>query len=227
MLKTVFLDFDNTIHDSNHRYRYCLNNIEKRINRKLKIQANEIDELRYSVSKKYKRKIPKTKFILNLLIRKYKIDINFKYFWRIWKFFEKEYWGNNPKMFSDVLGFLKFSHKKFKTCLLTGNTIPKRKKHLVSLKILKYFDYVIAARSFNKRKGSLDVYRIALKKTKSRPRETIMIGDSPRRDIIARKIGINTILIKRNIEKDLIYKPDFIVNSLTEAKKIIRCEYAN
>jgi putative hydrolase of the HAD superfamily len=96
------------------------------------------------------------------------------------------------------------------------------------LGIEKYFDSVVYARELGKEneKPNPEAYRVALQALRSKPDETICIGDNPHTDFYgAKKLGVRTVRLIGGEFKDVKlsgeYEADLSVRNLEEFYIII------
>lgn len=88
--------------------------------------------------------------------------------------------------------------------------------------ISNFFSGVILSEEVGANKPHPDIFNYALKKTESRPNETIMIGDNYDADIIgAQTVGIDQIYYNPNHNEITSSKPTYTVSSLTEIPDIL------
>jgi len=93
---------------------------------------------------------------------------------------------------------------------------------LAGMKLMHFFDFVIAFEETKKRKPNQLPFKLAVKKLKLKPNEIMMVGDDPRRDIAgAKKIGMVTVLAKYGQIFKARVKPDFEINDISELLKIL------
>jgi len=100
----------------------------------------------------------------------------------------------------------KLKKQKIKTALLSNST-PFSVQHLkTKTKLLKHIDYPLFSFDYKNVKPSSKGFKILMKKAKSTPKHTIMIGDCLIDDIkSAKKVGLNTIRFKnyKQLKKQL------------------------
>ena len=93
---------------------------------------------------------------------------------------------------------------------------------LAGMKLMHFFDFVIAFEETKRRKPNQLPFKLAVKKLKLKPNEIMMVGDDPRRDIAgAKKIGMVTVLAKYGQVFKARVKPDFEINDISELLKIL------
>ena len=129
------------------------------------------------------------------------------------------------QIIEDAKGKVDISVKE-ETNPLSNHSTQRNKVSL--LKIEKYFDTIKYARKIGKEneKPNPEVYRITLEALRSKPEETICIGDNPYTDFWgAKKLGIRTVRLLsgefRDIRLSEEYEADLAVRNLEEFSTII------
>ena len=94
---------------------------------------------------------------------------------------------------------------------------------LAELRLIDFFDFVIAREEKGKMKPHPIPFRKALAKLKVKPGEIIFVGDNPKRDIAgAKAMGMRTALAEYGqVVKDKSVKPDFELKGIRDLKKIL------
>lgn len=226
MIKTVFIDFDNTLHDSDSKYIAKLDGL-------LGLSGEELWRIYFHevhhgvVHAKFKNRHDDVEFHCKLIFRYLKRpydrdladEIRARYMEAM-----RECW-ESPTYFPDSLPFL--NHVKemgIKTCLTTGEFAPEKAKGLEVFASRKYFDYVFGEAEVGFLKTEPDYYGNALRLSNSLPAETLCIGDSMVSDIVpAKSVGITTLWLNRKKESTLgtRQRPDYEAENLTEAMRYL------
>ncbi len=111
-----------------------------------------------------------------------------------------KYWNSQIKythLYHDTEKMLKALKKKGLKLGVVSNSFPITNKIISRLKIGKYFDAVILSFQIGVVKPDEKIYRIALKKLKAKPEETLFIGDDFKNDVkAAKKIGMKTFYVR-------------------------------
>jgi len=110
------------------------------------------------------------------------------------------------KLFPHTLSMLKQLKKQGYKIGLISNTSTFSIEPLKKTKLLDYIDYPLFSFDVGIIKPNPKIFKILLKKSKCKPEEAIMIGDTFEDDILpAKNIGMNTILFKnyKNLQKKL------------------------
>lgn len=119
---------------------------------------------------------------------------------------------------TDVLDYL--VQKKYDLHLITNGFEKIQHSKLKFSGIDKYFIEVITSEGSNSLKPHKDIFDFAIQKAKADARHSIMIGDDPEVDIKgAMNAGIDQIFVNHT-EKEIDFKPTFIVTSLSQLKEI-------
>ena len=131
------------------------------------------------------------------------------------KIFEK--YESQVKIFPEVTLLLEELRKNFILIVITAMPreflIPKMKK------LEKYFKFSFSALSDFKELKNSEIYSKISKALKVHPEQILHIGDHWEFDYLAaRKAGMNAIYLNRSNTK----KGNFVVNNLTEIKRVIR-----
>ena len=97
---------------------------------------------------------------------------------------------------------MKFLKKKYKLGIVTNGDIKIQKNKIKSLKINKYFDKVIYARSCKREKPFKYSFEKIIKYFKCKKKNVLFIGDNYNTDIIgAGKFGLKTVHLSNNSYK--------------------------
>lgn len=114
--------------------------------------------------------------------------IDSKLFDRLWE----DIFSPNKNM-EKLVGLLK---KRYRLALLS-NMIPVQRDHLCKrFKIIKTFDVVIFSFEVGLRKPEKGIYKLALRRLRTRPEETLYFDDNLEFVRAARKLGINAFQFK-------------------------------
>jgi len=119
---------------------------------------------------------------------------------------------------------LKKIHNKNK--IISYSNSPK-KASIKTLKVLKidlYIDKIYSSEDFKESKPSLNNLRKMMEETGFQPKNTILIGNSVKKDIMpAHELGIKTILFDPyNKHQDKPKEADFVIRNLIEIADIVK-----
>ena len=133
-----------------------------------------------------------------------------------------EKYESQVKIFPEVIPLLEELKKNFVLIVITAMPreflIPKMKK------LEKYFKFSFSALSDFKELKNSEIYSKISKALNVHPEQILHIGDHWEFDYLAaQKAGMNAIYLDRSNTK----KGNFVVNNLTEIKRVIRDKYNN
>jgi len=133
-----------------------------------------------------------------------------------------EKYESQVKIFPEVISLLEELKKNFILIVITSMPreflIPKMKK------LEKYFKFSFSALSDFKELKNSEIYSKISKTLNVRPAQILHIGDHWEFDYLAaQKAGMNAIYLDRSNTK----KGNFVVNNLTEIKRVIGDKYNN
>lgn len=118
--------------------------------------------------------------------------------------------------------------QEIKLGLVTNGNVEAQRNKVRLLGIEKYFSTIIYARELGKEneKPNPEVYRITLEASRSKPEETICVGDNPYTDFLgAKKLGIRTVRLLsgefKSVRLSEEYEADLAVRNLEEFSTII------
>ena len=118
--------------------------------------------------------------------------------------------------------------RKLKMVIVTDASKENAYNRLKKAGLKKYFDFVISIENTGEKKPSLKPLIFALKKLDIQPNETLLIGDSNKRDIIpGKKIGMRTVYAAygdRNFQESKKNYADYTINKFDEIYHILEKE---
>ena len=124
------------------------------------------------------------------------------------------------KIFSDVIPVLKELKKDF--TLISITAMPREFLEPKIKKFKKYFQYTFSALSDFKELKNSEIYLKICQILKVNPEQVLHTGDHWEFDYLAaQKAGMNAIYLDRSNKK----KGEFVINNLTEIKRVIRNKY--
>jgi putative hydrolase of the HAD superfamily len=140
-----------------------------------------------------------------------------------------QYWmlaEQKVRLFPHAKEVLEELHGKFKLALLTdsdGNRHMKLER-IEKLGIIKYFDHIFTSDDIGVNKPDLKDFKEVLKQLGSKPKETIMVGDVPERDLLgAKKVGITTVWTAQGLDRDTHFDyVDYKIKDIRDVLKIIK-----
>ena len=135
------------------------------------------------------------------------------------------YWECFPQTEkTDVRKLLEELYGKFKLGVISNSMSQVPKIFLEQNSLIKYFDAIAISGAIGFRKPNPKIFNYALEKLNVKPSETIHVGDSFEEDIIgAKNVGMKALWIceEKPIDRKPVTQPDFIVNSIADAFKLI------
>ncbi|MBI2053775.1 MAG: HAD family hydrolase [Candidatus Staskawiczbacteria bacterium] len=228
MIKTIIFDLDGTLYKEKEFAESGFRAVSEYIFKKHKIGKSKVFNI---LKKDFEAGLRNKNF--NVLLKK--IDLARKENVLNLAEIYRNHYPSKISLYPDARKILKKTRNDFKLALLTNGRIISQKNKISALGIKNYFKAILISTDFgdNDWKKSASSFNILLKKTKSRPKEMIYVGDNPKRDFMgAKKIGILTVRIKRkgddcyNVPENKKNKADFIAANLLGLDKIIK-KYQN
>lgn len=140
-----------------------------------------------------------------------------------------DYYEKNIELFDDTIEFLKSCHKKYYMALVANGNDLRVSRFIDKFNLNQYFDDIVISGETPFKKPDSFMFEYVLKKRNVNVSDAVMIGDRYDTDIIgAKKIGIKTILIRRNQKEknkkytNPYYMPDFSTYSLNEVDELLK-----
>ena len=113
-------------------------------------------------------------------------------------------------------------------CVITNTKTDTNRRLAKKLGIFKYFDYFLMSHEFGSIKSELKIFHHLLeqvnKKNKILPSECLMVGNDLEEDTVAKKIGMKTVILTKEVynkHPEKMIKPDYYIKELIELKEII------
>jgi FMN phosphatase YigB (HAD superfamily) len=222
MQGVLFLDYDDTLHDTLSKFIGNLDGL-------LGLSGEElwhlyIDEIHrgiiHSLHPERHDDIP---FQLAILFEKLGQPYNPQITERFingYRAAERATWAT-PTFFPDTIPFLdEVKGRGYRLVLVTGKWAEEKAKALHKAGGRKYFDHVFGEAYLGYLKTNPHYYQEALKRSNSLAPQTVMIGDSPTNDIAPAKVwGMKAIWVNRRAQpfEGTDVNPDFTVRNLPEA----------
>ncbi|MCG2762533.1 MAG: HAD family hydrolase [Candidatus Atribacteria bacterium] len=212
-LKIISFDVDGTLVDLEYNDLIWFKEIPELVAKKKKVSFEK--SLKY-VSEEYIKlgEHNLNWYDINYWITYFKLEVSPK------KILEK--YESQVKIFPEVIPLLEELKKNFILIVITAMPreflIPKMKK------LEKYFKFCFSALSDFKELKNSEIYLKISKTLNVCPEQILHIGDHWEFDYLAaQKAGMNAIYLDRSNIK----KGNFVVNNLTEIKRVIRDKYNN
>ena len=224
MIKAILFDLDNTLIDfiglKNHS---CIESIKAMIKYGLKIDEKKAYNILFSLYDKHGIEY-------NKIFQKFVSKINSKIDYNIisagivaYRVTQKK----NMKTYKNVIPTLKKLKRKYKLGIVSDAPTLKVWIRIHELKIVDYFDIVVARNSKIMKPHKFPFNR-AISKLKIKPKNILFVGDKPHRDIKGAKlIGMKTALAEYGLQdcyKKYLKnnKPDFVLKSINDIFDVLK-----
>ncbi|MHA1722539.1 MAG: HAD family hydrolase [Candidatus Baldrarchaeia archaeon] len=228
MIKVIFFDLDETLYDYGS-VRKAANQRVARLVEELELTSSDvfIQTLR-RITKDFYEKYQGLPLLFDRKIRFQEVfkALNIDVSREIIVKLANEYWNfvyQQIKPYPDVVPVLELLRKQgYRLGIISDGLIDVQLNRIKALKLEKYFDTFTFSEEVGKNKPALEIFRLALRKTKCNPSEAIMVGDNVKTDIAgANKVGITSVWIRRGIFKDLepnseLESPNYTIYNLNE-----------
>ena len=117
---------------------------------------------------------------------------------------------------------LEYLFPKYRLFILSNGFTEVQYKKLQNSGLSSYFKKVILSETAEANKPNSAIFDYALKSTRSRRKESLMIGDSWEADIIgAKNSRIDQIFLNRDNKTDMEFQPTYVVKTLKEIEGIL------
>lgn len=115
--------------------------------------------------------------------------------------------------------------KYYQLALLSNGPSELQRNKLRWLGLYEIFDWILISEEIGFNKPDLRIFRYALRATRVKSEEGVMIGDTVEADLTAKKIGMKTILFdpaKKYVTHEFgEFAPDAIVSNFSDIQKIL------
>ena len=117
---------------------------------------------------------------------------------------------------------LDYLSPKYRLFILSNGFTEVQHKKMKNSGLSPYFEKVILSEDAEANKPSPEIFDYALKKTNSRRKASVMVGDSWEADIIgAKNSRIDQIFLNRDNKTNLEFQPTYTIKSLKEIEEIL------
>jgi putative hydrolase of the HAD superfamily len=208
MSKVLFIDYDETLHDTYSKFWLRLDGIYG-------LKAAEIMDAYLTIHRgivhlRYPEKHDDFFFQQRLVAEHLQVPYDeneVREMARRFKEAQEATW-TTPAFFPDALSFLDKAKERHILCLTTGDFAQKKADAIERATGRRYFTYIFDNTHLGL-KGSSAYFENALMSTNSRPEETVVIGDSLEHDIAAAKgAGIAAVWVNRRGHPKIGDTPD-------------------
>ena len=126
-------------------------------------------------------------------------------------------------LFPEVKGVLESLKGQYKLGLLSNNIVEYVRGPLEHLNLKQFFDIVVISGEENIRKPEPEIFHRALQRSRAKPSEAMMVGDSILEDVdAAKRVGMTAVWVNRSGEKpEMEVKPDYTIRNLRELLDIL------
>ena len=219
-MKTLLIDYDNTLHDSDGKFFAAWDGI-------LGLSGQQLWQLYLAVHREvihrlYPEKHDDADFQCRLIFERLGQPYDGAAAERIVRGYreaEEACWVD-PTPYPDTIAFLDaVKERGYRLCLATGQHAQEKAQAMNRLGAKSYFDRIFGEDMVGAIKADPEYYRRVLAACQAAPEETAIIGDSIPNDIIpAHAVGIRTIWVNHcGEDPPPEARPDHTVGSLTEA----------
>lgn len=205
MIETLFVDYDDTLHDSDFKFI----NRFKPLADEFGLTGKELWDIyllkvhRGMVHRRFPEKHDDLEFHCKLIFQYLNkpFDIRLaKQMIKSYEIAERECW-ENPTFFPDTFKFLNRVVGEYKVCLTTTKHGIEKSLSLEKRGKRKYFDHVFEENTVGHRKLGPNYYEKVLELSGSSPERALSIGNSLSSDVLpAMRVGIKAIWVNRRGE---------------------------
>ncbi len=226
MKRTLFIDYDDTLHDTESKYISKLDGIMGMDGSTLWDML--LNRIHKEIHERHPEKHGDTGFHVELLLKNLGCKIESKIVKRFEVALEEaeEACWENPSYFPDAFEFLRrVKDSGYILCITTGPNSMEKAGALESRIQVKMFDYVFGEDVLGFLKSDLNYYKRALKLAGANPSLTATIGDTISTDVIpAKKLGLKAVWVNRKgvTVNSLQTNPDGEVRDLNEAFEFLQ-----
>lgn len=219
-IKAIIFDLDNTLIDFMKMKRTsCEAAISAMINAGLKLDKKMALKILFQLYDKYGLEY---NLIFQKFLQKIRRKIDYKILASGIIAYRKAQAGILEPYPNVIPTLIKLREKKLKLAILSDAPRLKAWLRLVEMKLDSFFDIVICFEDTKKLKPNKEPFLLALKKLKLSPKECLMVGDNPERDLKgANAVGIKTVYAKYGALTKTKLKPDYTINSFDELLKLV------
>ena len=225
LIKSIFFDLDHTLWDFEKNSELSFKKIFKKytitINFEKFIEAYIPINFKYwklyrngEISKEFLR-YNRLKEVFNLF--NYEIDdkiinnISHDYI---------EFLPENNKLMDGAIEILEYLKPKYRLFIITNGFREVQDKKLKNSKIKHYFEAIYDSESVGVKKPDPKIFKYALTDSRSKPKESLMVGDNYEADVLgAKKLKINTLHFVAHGEE--IHNKNETIFKLIELKSIL------
>lgn len=208
MIKAVIFDFDGVIANSKECHCDSFNDALSDLG--IRIAQKEFSRLFGKPAKQ----------VLQDLFKKHKVKADAEKYRRLKN---KSYLKciGKIKLNKGAMDLIKKLHKNYKLAITSNTTIEEIKILIEKNKLKKYFKTIVGLRSTKHHKPHPEPFLKAAERLHVRPKECLVIEDSPYGVEAAKRAGMRCIALLTTHKREELRRADFIVRDLADAGKVI------
>ena len=137
---------------------------------------------------------------------------------KVWRNYQKSILPSNPRVKS-ALTWAK--SQGLKTAILSNDRAERLYALIRSHNVQNLLDAVVVSEEVRVEKPCTKIFKICLKRLRTKGKEAIMFGDNPVSDGACKKLGMKFVLVTKykapfSWERGKAYKPDFIIKEVNK-----------
>jgi HAD superfamily hydrolase (TIGR01509 family) len=141
---------------------------------------------------------------------------------RLWK---RAYRRQKPELLPGARSVLRALHRDFRLGIVSSGSRWRVRNQLREFELNRYFSVCICSEDAHRRKPDPAPLRLALRRLKASPEETVYVGDSPEDIEMARRAGVRSIGVLGPFPTEArlrAARPDLLLASVRDVPKHLR-----
>ena len=134
------------------------------------------------------------------------------------------YQSESIQLFPYVKATLKLLKKHYQLAILSNGPSELQRNKLRGLGLYNTFDWILISEDVGFDKPDVKIFQYALRATRAKPDESVMIGNTVDTDLAAKQLGMKTILfdpVKNYTSHEFVeFPPDALVSSYKELQAL-------